>query len=141
MLPICRLADEWAAIKSPAQPGNDGWNVDVAAGLGAAPSFPTSRVAPVQRPGSRLLRPGCPLLPPDSHVLKEAEDGAKSGRPALPRWMQLGPWERQSQALQVGAEAKQALRQLLPFFKAEVEALGDSDMQQDVDLLQKLVAA
>ncbi|EFN56934.1 hypothetical protein CHLNCDRAFT_143466 [Chlorella variabilis] len=114
----CWLVDEWAAVKSPRPPGNDGWNA------GAGP---------------RRLRPGCPLLPPDGLARKEA--AGEPERPTMPAWMQLGQWERQSQALRVGPEARAALCQLLSFFRAEVAALGDSDMQQEVELLQKLVAA
>lgn len=133
--------DEWAAVKSPRPPGNDGWNAGVAAGLGAAaaPGPPVAAQRPAAQAGPRRLRPGCPLLPPDGLARKEA--AGEPERPTMPAWMQLGQWERQSQALRVGPEARAALCQLLSFFRAEVAALGDSDMQQEVELLQKLVAA
>lgn len=71
------------------------------------------------------LRPGQRLLPPPVPLCSAT----------------LGRWERTSKKLEVNAAAKQAFGRLLPFLRAEVEAVGDADMQQEVDVLARLAAA
>lgn len=70
------------------------------------------------------LRPSACLLPPPWPVLQPL----------------LGRWERRSQKLAVGAEAQAAMEEFLPYFKQEMVAVGDSTLQQEVDILDKLVA-
>lgn len=50
-------------------------------------------------------------------------------------------WERTSRKLEVSPRAKEAFVALLPWMRREVEALGDGDMKQEVELLERLVAA
>lgn len=53
----------------------------------------------------------------------------------------LGRWERQSQNLTSSASAKQAIREFLPYLESEMRALGDTSLQQEVDTLNKILAA
>ena len=70
-----------------------------------------------------LIPNGC-LLPPPYPVM-------------LPL---LGRWERQSQPLAVGGEARRAFQEFLPYFEAEMGRVGDSSLQQEVDILKRLIA-
>lgn len=56
----------------------------------------------------------------------------------LPR---LGEWERQSAALKVNDDARASFEDFLPYFKAEVTALGDSSLDQEAQVLTKLIAS
>lgn len=51
-----------------------------------------------------------------------------------------GRWERQSQKLAVGGEARDAFKDFIPYFQAEMQHIGDSTLQQELDILQKLTA-
>lgn len=53
--------------------------------------------------------------------------------------MRLSPWERQSRPLAVGAEAKAASRQLLPWVERETAVLEDASLGQEAALLRKLI--
>ena len=116
-----RLLDEWSGATAAAGP--DGWDASVVPGMGRppqpplAPAQPVPAGQPVQQPRLRL---GCPLLPPPQ--------------------LQPGRWERQSRPLAVGPAARAALRHLLVHVEAEVAALGDRELQQEVDLLHTLTA-
>ncbi|KAI3434996.1 hypothetical protein D9Q98_003048 [Chlorella vulgaris] len=147
----CWLVDEWTRLQHPKPPSADSWDAGVAAGLGAAQGVaaaPAPNIPPQLAPRPPLhLRAGWPLLPPDSSTLQQtaAGSGDGPGMAALPTWMRrqarLAGWERGSMPLQVGAEAKAALLQLLHWLKSEVAALGDDVMQQEVMLLQKILVA
>ncbi|MGA1864047.1 MAG: vWA domain-containing protein [bacterium] len=51
----------------------------------------------------------------------------------------LGEWERQSVALQVSEEYKQLFSEFKPYFEAEMAAIGDEDLAQEVEVLDKLI--
>ena len=61
----------------------------------------------------------------------------------MPVIIELGQWERQSVNLtgHVNAGAKQAMTEFLPYMEGEIAALGDQTLQQEVDLLNTIVAA
>ncbi|GAB4821981.1 hypothetical protein N2152v2_009027 [Parachlorella kessleri] len=78
----------------------------------------TSRGCELQRwlvPGSSILPPPLPVFPP-----------------------LLGRWERKSQRLAVNADSKAAFSDFLPYMQAEVAALKDSTLNQEVDIVKKL---
>lgn len=74
---------------------------------------------------TRWLVPGGCILPPPYPVLQ----------PLLSRW------ERQSQELAVNSDAKKAMQQFLPYLQEAQAATGDSTLGQEVDMLNKLIAA
>ncbi|MGA1841535.1 MAG: vWA domain-containing protein [bacterium] len=51
----------------------------------------------------------------------------------------LGEWERQSVDLQVSDEYKQLFAEFKPYFEAEMAAIGDEDLAQEVEVLDKLI--
>lgn len=55
--------------------------------------------------------------------------------------VQLGQWERQSEKLRISNESRVALNEFLPYFKAEVAALNDPELQQEIDILELILAA
>ena len=61
----------------------------------------------------------------------------------VPVIIELGQWERQSVNLtgHVNAGAKQAMTEFLPYREGEIAALGDQTLQQEVDLLNTIIAA
>jgi Ca-activated chloride channel family protein len=89
---------------------------------------------PVDTWGLRSVDKGCVLdswLVPAGCVLP----------PPPPVWPPLlGRWERQSQPLAVNKNARQAISDFLPYFEKAMDAVNDPDMQQEVDLMNKLVA-
>ena len=73
----------------------------------------------------RWLLPDACLLPPPYPVL-------------LPL---LGRWERQSEKLAVGPEARRAFQEFLPYFEGEMAAVGDPSLRQEVELMNRILAA
>eukprot|EP00887_Chlorella_sp_A99_P005282 scaffold1.g5282.t1 len=127
----CWLADAWADARGDAASPNDSWQADVVASVGRSAGAPAPAPAPAPAtpppaPRAPCLRPGCPLLPPP----RERAGGAAAAAP--------GRWERASQPLRVGPEARAALAQLVPWLEGEVAALGDDAMKQEVEQLKKL---
>lgn len=61
----------------------------------------------------------------------------------VPVFRQLGEWERQSQNLtgHVNANAKQSMKDFLPYMQSEINALNDTSLQEEVDILNKIIAA
>ncbi len=61
----------------------------------------------------------------------------------VPVVIQLGQWERQSVDLKnhVTANAQQALQEFLPYMQSEIKALGDDSLNQEVDIIKKILAA
>lgn len=51
----------------------------------------------------------------------------------------LGEWERQSVDLQVSEEYKQLFAEFKPYFEAEMAAIGDDDLSQEVEILNELI--
>lgn len=78
---------------------------------------------------------------PEYPVLREWEpvmnDRVGIYLPRHPRPM-LGQWERQSMSLRVNSAYKKLFGLFSTYFTGEMKALGDSDLQQEVDLLDKL---
>lgn len=140
------LLDEWARVRASAgsaASGPDVWDACAVAGVGRLPAWP--RPYPQPQPGPAVhaplaavpagelhLRPGRPLLPPPP-LTPEAACPPAGGLP--------GRWERTSQPLAVGAQARAAFAQLLPWLEAEVGELGDEEMRQEVALVRKLAGA
>lgn len=52
---------------------------------------------------------------------------------------ELGEWERQSTALQVSPVYRERIAAFATYFEREMAALGDEDLQQELDLLERLV--
>lgn len=50
----------------------------------------------------------------------------------------LGQWERTSQALRVSEQYKNAFSEFANYFSSEMQAIGDTELQQELDLLNKL---
>lgn len=73
---------------------------------------------------ARWIVPGDCILPPPHPVLQ----------PLLSRW------ERRSQPLVVGTDAKAAMRAFLPYMQAAEAATGDESLGQEIQLLNQLVA-
>jgi Ca-activated chloride channel family protein len=71
-----------------------------------------------------LLPDGC-LLPPPYPVL-------------LPL---LGRWERESEELAVDPKARAAFEAFLPYFESEAAAVGDASLDQEVELMNTILAA
>lgn len=150
----CWLLDEWAS-SPPARDDSNAWQACEVAALDNTGGAPWPHTPPHLPPAStrqtpaaatasstRLLRPGCPLLPPSAHAGGTVPDPqAPSLFGAPPARSLFGGWERTSRLLTVGEQARAALTQLLPYVEGEVAALGDAEMRQDVALLQKLVQA
>ncbi|KAL6767183.1 CGL127B [Auxenochlorella protothecoides x Auxenochlorella symbiontica] len=53
---------------------------------------------------------------------------------------QLGEWERQSSPLKITADARRAFQDFLPYFQAEAAALADTSLDQEVAVLEQLIA-
>ncbi len=51
---------------------------------------------------------------------------------------QLGTWERQSNALVVSSGYNELITTFAEYFRNEMNAIGDEDMQQELDILEKL---
>lgn len=54
-------------------------------------------------------------------------------------WPVLGEWERQSLPLTVAGEYKISFADFAKYLKSEMEALGDKDLQKEIDVLNKLI--
>ncbi|KAL6768382.1 CGL127B [Auxenochlorella protothecoides x Auxenochlorella symbiontica] len=52
----------------------------------------------------------------------------------------LGEWERQSSPLKISADARRAFQEFLPYFQAEAAALADASLDQEVAVLEQLIA-
>ena len=127
----CRLLDQWSAIDR----RGTGGRPPIVIPLDVCATFPSAYCPVPVDYGlqasdrgctlGRWLVPGGCILPPPPPVL----------------YPLLGRWERQSQKLAVGADAKAAMRQFLPHLEAEVKALGDAALGQERDTLAKLIAA
>ena len=52
--------------------------------------------------------------------------------------VELGEWERQSMPLQVSEPYKELFKKFEDYFKGEMQAIGDSDLQQEQVILNKL---
>lgn len=52
----------------------------------------------------------------------------------------VSEWERQSAPLRVSDESRRAFEDFLPYFQGEVADLGDTSLDQEVDLVKKLIA-
>lgn len=52
----------------------------------------------------------------------------------------LGEWERQSVELQVSEEYKQLFAEFKPYFEAEMAVIGDENLAQEVEILEKLIS-
>lgn len=52
----------------------------------------------------------------------------------------LSEWERTSHNLTAGPEAQQSFEAFLPYLQRMMSAVGDPTLQQEVDLLEKLIA-
>lgn len=96
----------------------------------------------------------CPdLATKDPYGVKQVSGGCDLGswiNPAacilptpVPVVIELGQWERQSVNLtgHVDPGAKQAFKEFLPYMQEEITALGDQELQQEVDLLNTIIAA
>ena len=57
-----------------------------------------------------------------------------------PRCPLQGRWERQSQKLAVGGEARDAFKEFIPYFQAEMQSIGDPTLQQELDILKQLAS-
>ena len=61
------------------------------------------------------------------------------GIPILPEHeFQLGRWERQSQRLTVSQDYRELFRQFTTYFEEEMNAIGDSSMRKELDILKRL---
>ena len=128
LLLLSRLLDEWASV---------------------------DKRRPILIPSAecgRLPRDYCPV-PVELYGLRRTPDGGCT----LDRWLVpagcllpppypvllplLGRWERQSQKLAVGGEARRAFQEFLPYFEAEMGRVGDASLGQEVDILERLIAA
>ncbi|KAL4458688.1 hypothetical protein ABPG75_013553 [Micractinium tetrahymenae] len=58
----------------------------------------------------------------------------------VPVVVQLGQWERQSHKLEVLPQAKSAFSTFLPYLRSEMAAVQDPGLQQEVDVLNKLIS-
>ncbi|PRW59844.1 transcription elongation factor SPT5-like protein 1 [Chlorella sorokiniana] len=58
----------------------------------------------------------------------------------FPVMVQLSEWERTSHNLTVSPDAKQAFQAFLPYLQEEMVAVNDTSLQQEVDLLNTLIA-
>ena len=99
----------------------------------------------------RLPRDYCPV-PVELYGLRSTSGGGCT----LDRWLVpngcllpppypvlvplLGRWERQSQTLAVGEQARRAFQEFLPYFQGEMGRVGDSSLGQEVDILKRLIA-
>jgi len=61
----------------------------------------------------------------------------------VPVIIELNQWERQSQNLtgHVPPPAKTSMQEFLPYIESEIQALGDSSLNQEVEILNKIIAA
>ena len=57
--------------------------------------------------------------------------------PCFP-WPVLGEWERQSVELDVDSNYRKLFHEFSEYLEDEIEALGDEDLQQELDILEKL---
>jgi Ca-activated chloride channel family protein len=125
----CRLLDQWALVNNSSEP------LIIPASICA--TFPADYCPiPVELYGLRptgsgdctldrwLLPDGC-LLPVPHPVLTPL----------------LGRWERQSQKLAVGPQARAAFQEFLPYFQAEEAALGDASLDQEVQIMDDILKA
>ena len=61
----------------------------------------------------------------------------------VPVVVELNQWERQSQNLtgHVNPSAKEAFKEFLPYMESEIGELGDADLRQEVDIVNRIIAA
>jgi Ca-activated chloride channel family protein len=59
----------------------------------------------------------------------------------FPHERQLGQWERESQPLTIPAGTKDVFEKFKNYFGEEMEAIGDTTLNQEFDILEKLVQA
>ena len=75
------------------------------------------------RPESNMFMPPCGIIPPDDN------------------WYNLNQWERQSMPLRVSPEYQNLFRNFAAYFEREMNALGDTTLAQELDILKKLQGA
>ncbi|KAL4859210.1 Sister chromatid cohesion protein PDS5 B-B [Chlorella vulgaris] len=122
------LLDQWAAVNS---------SKPIAIPANLCTSLPSDYCpVPVQLYGQQRINDGgCELahwLLPDACLLP----------PPYPVLLPLlGRWERQSEKLAVDPKARAAFDAFLPYFESEAAAVGDASLNQEVELINTILAA
>ncbi|GAB4813065.1 hypothetical protein N2152v2_000111 [Parachlorella kessleri] len=111
------LVDQWGVKTRRTEAPAPGYLAAFGAGGTTAPAGPGAALGPTPC----WLCPGRRLVPPAVQA--------------------LGRWERVSSKLEVNPRAKEAFTVLAGYLAAESDAVADADMRQEVELLQKLLAA
>ena len=128
------LIDEWRKIEASGE--NDRTIVVPSALCGVYPSKYCPEVSPEEVYGFKDVSGGCDLgswLNPSGCILPTP----------IPVIYQLSEWERLSQNLtdHVSEGAKTAFEEFLPYMESEIAALGDSTLNQEVEIVKKIIAA